>query len=160
HEYYSFGQNFTQYLLGACLLVAVDVARPITLLGMLLPLAWNAAGRDGGAGRLVGRLTAVNKRTAASGALAPSVLRLPTDVLWPSFVLVAVVFFLAPFFLLVDNGRLLLASGVAVTVAALAVLTVRSPVEGRHGQTKLGEKLVRRWHSPYGWIDVVRVEKT
>lgn len=159
-EYYSYGESFFQYLGGALLLVVLVVAPPITLLGMQLPIAWQAVSRDVVAGQVVGRLTAVNTIAAAVGALATSFLFLPWIGLWGSFVLLGLVLSLVPFASLLRSGRRRAACGGAALVAALTVLALRSPLEARYGQTKLGEKLVRRWNSPYGWIDVVQVEKT
>src|SRR5690606_9683447 len=53
-------------------------------------------------------------------------------------------------------GRPLRAFGGAVVLGGLAMLALRSPVEADHDH----ERLVRRWDSPYGWIDVVQHERT
>lgn len=159
-DYYTFGESFSQYLGGAFLLVTLVVAPPITFFGMLLPLAWKAAGRGVGAGQVVGRLTAVNTVAAAGGALAASFLLLPWIGLWHSFELLAALFYAAAFVLLVQDGRPTFACGGAVIFGGLALLALRSPVDANYGRMQLGEQLVRRWNSPYGWIDVVRLKKT
>lgn len=155
-DYYSYGESFSRYLAGVFVLVALVVGPPITVLGMLLPLAWKAAGHGDGAGRVVGRLTAANTIAAAAGAMAASFLLLPWIGLWPSFVLLAVLFLVVGFALLLRNGTPAWACGGAVIFGGLALLALRSPVEPNDGRTQLGEQLVRRWNSPYGWIDVVR----
>jgi spermidine synthase len=40
------------------------------------------------------------------------------------------------------------------------MFAIGSPIESQHEQNKYGEKLIRRWNSAYGWIDVVQREKT
>ena len=159
-NYYSYGESFSQYLGGAFLLVVLVVAPPITLLGMVLPLAWKAAGRGYGAGIVVGRLTAVSTICGATGALAASFLLLPWIGLWQSFVLLSVFFCVAGFILLVRNGRPIWACTGAVVFSSLALLALRSPVEANLSRMRLGEQLVQRWSSPYGWIDVVRLDRT
>mgnify|MGYP003663042089 CR=1 FL=1 len=159
-DYYDFGESFSQYISGALMLVILVVAPPITLLGMLLPLVWKAAGLGKRAGIVVGRLTAVNTISAALGAMAASFLLLPWLGLWQSFVLLAALFYVAGFVLLLRNGRLVWACGGALILVAVAMLALRSPVEINYGGTQLDEQLVRRWNSPYGWIDVVRDENT
>ncbi len=159
-DYFSYGQSFSQYLSGAFVLVLLVVAPPITLLGMLLPLAWKAAGRGDGAGSVVGRLTAANTIAAAAGALAASFLLLPWIGLWQSFVLLGALFLAVGLALLLRSGRPIWACGGAVVFGGLALVALRSPIEPNDARMQGGEKLVRRWNSPYGWIDVVRHEKT
>lgn len=159
-DYYTYGDSFLQYLGGALVLVVLVVAPPISLLGMLLPLAWKATGRGDSVGRVVGRLTATNTIAAAVGALAASFLLLPWMGLWPSFVLLAMLFYVAGLVLLVRNGRPFYAMGGGLVLGVLALLVLRSPIEPNDNGTQLREKLVRRWNSSYGWIDVVQLEKT
>ena len=159
-DYYSYGESFSQYLTGAFVLIVLVVAPPITLLGMLLPLAWKAAGCGQAAGRVVGRLTAANTLAASTGALAASFLLLPWIGLWQSFVLLSVPFFAVAFVLLVRGGRAVSACGAAVIFGGMTLLALRSPIEPNYIRKDLGEQLVRRWNSPYGWIDVVRQTKT
>lgn len=159
-DYYSYGETFSQYLGGALVLVALVVAPPITLLGMLLPLVWKAAGRGQSAGIVVGRLTAVNTIAAAAGALAASFVLLPWLGLWPSFVCVAALFYVAGLVLLLHNRRPSWACGGVVLFVGLALLALHSPLDANHAGTDAGERIVRRWNSAYGYIDVVQHEKT
>ncbi|MCA9124165.1 MAG: fused MFS/spermidine synthase [Planctomycetaceae bacterium] len=159
-DYYSYGESFSQYLTGAFVLVVLVVAPPITLLGMLLPFAWKAAGGADRAGQVVGWLTAANTIAAAAGALAASFLLLPWIGLWQSFVLLGASFLVVGLALLLRSGRPVWACVGAVVFGALALVALRSPIEPNHNRTQPGEQLVRRWSSPYGWIDVVRHEKT
>lgn len=160
-DYYRYGETFSQYVGGVLLVVAIVVAPPITLLGTLLPLVWKAAGRGRKAGNVVGRLTAVNTIAAALGALAASFLLLPYVGLWQSFVLIAGLFFVTGFVLLLRQGRLVWACGGAVALGVLALLALIIPVETNAQRRKdRGEQLVRHWNSSYGWIDVVRDKKT
>jgi len=156
-DYYTYGDSFLQYLCGALFLVVLIVGPPITLLGMLLPLAWQAAAEADTASRIVGRLTAANTIAAASGALAASFLLLPWFGLWTSFVCVAALFCLAGIVLLARNGRLMWGLVGALALGGLSILTLHSPIDAKHAN-KMGEQIVRRWNSPYGWIDVVRLK--
>lgn len=159
-EYFTFGDSFSEYLGGAFTLVLLIVAPPITLLGMLLPLSWKAAGGDSRAGNVVGRLTAINTVASAIGALAASFLLLPWIGLWQSFVLLALSFYVPGFLLLTRGGVRIPAYGGAVALGAISLVALYSPVQANDGRDQLGERLVRRWNSPYGWIDVVQTKKT
>ncbi|MBD3675652.1 MAG: fused MFS/spermidine synthase, partial [Planctomycetaceae bacterium] len=159
-NYYSYGESFWQYIGGVLVLVTLVVAPPITLLGMLLPLAWKATGHSENVGEVVGRLTAINTLAAASGALIASFLLLPWIGLWSSFVLIAMPFAVIGFALLLHNKHLLGAISVMTVFSVLVLITSRSPVEPNNNRTLLGEQLVQRWNSSYGWIDVVRQEQT
>ena len=158
-DYFRFGDTFAQYLAGASALTCVVVAPPIILLGMTLPLLWKAAGGERSAGAAVGRLTAANTVAAASGALAASFLLLPGLGLWLSFVLVAAAFSacgMAFCFFLKRPVWGLAGGGAFIGLAASALLaTAQADV-----RLSKDERLVRRWNSAYGWIDLVREEAT
>lgn len=159
-EYFTWGKSFSQYFGGVCMLVAVVVAPPVTLLGMLLPLAWKAAGLGKVTGIVIGRLTAINTVAAALGALAASFLLLPMIGLWQSFVFVAALFLAAGVVLLFQTGRSAIACAAVVVFGSLALLAIHSPVDAERGHLRLGEQIVGRWNSSYGWIDVVQMKHT
>ena len=177
-KYFSYGNSFTSYMGGAIGLVTVIVAPGIICLGMTLPLVWAMAGNDGKsrnggsieklndrAGHAVGRLTAVNTLAAAAGALIASFVLLPTLGLWPSFVLVGGVYLMTGFWLLgVTNSTKENSAKSALLLglifATVSVFAVNSPIDSEYDQIKYGEKLIKRWNSAYGWIDVVQREKT
>lgn len=159
-EYITWGNSFWQYFGGALGLVALVVAPPVTLLGMLLPLAWKAAGLGKGAGAIIGRLMATNTIAAAFGPLAASFLLLPTIGLWQSFVVVAASFFGAGFVLHFRTRWPAFAGTSAGFFLFLALLSLHSPVDAERGRMRLGEQIVRHWDSSYGWIDVVQLRDT
>lgn len=157
-DYFRFGDTFAQYLAGASALTCVVVAPPIILLGMMLPLLWEAAG-ERSAGAAVGRLTAANTVAAASGALTASFLLLPGLGLWLSFAVVAAAFSAcgtAFCFVLKRPVWGLAGAGAFIGLAASALLaTAQADV-----RLSKEERLVRRWNSAYGWIDLVHEEAT
>ncbi len=169
-DYFVYGNSFSSYLYGAFGLVALIVIPPVTLLGAILPLVWKAAGlADDGAGKTVGRLTAANTTAAALGSLAASFLFLPFVDLWPSFVALAFAFFVAGSWVLLSPQFILRSSKGATSGSKLrlpaalicgtlflliAFAALRSPVQSKWGHEK--EKILQRWHSPYGWVDVVQ----
>ncbi len=159
-KYFSFGDSFVQYILGAIGLVTVVVAPAITCLGMLLPLVWSMAGKSGSAGQVVGNLTAVNTLAAATGALTASFVLLTWIGLWPSIVLMAMLFLVAAFPLLWQNGQTRTAIVLGLLTGVVSMLVLGSPMESEFNRTEYPERLVRRWNSPYGWIDVVKDTKT
>lgn len=159
-DYFRFGESFSQYLGGAFSLVAVVVGPPITMLGMLLPLAWKGAGHGVGTSEVVGRLSAVNTVFAAVGALAASFLLLPWIGLWASFVGLGGSFFLVGFLELARNRRLSWACGGALVLGGLGLYALQGAADAESRRDQQREQLVRRWNSPYGWIDVVRSRQT
>ena len=156
-QYFTFGSSFSQYILGAFGLVAIVVGPPITLLGMLLPLAWKLAGLQETAGVVVGRLTAMNTIAAAFGSLLASFWLLPKVGLWTSLVLVGGAFIAAALWILWRDERKPLALLLSASLCGLSILALQSPTEATNNQRDRGEKLVQRWNSSYGWIDVIRV---
>jgi spermidine synthase len=155
-KYFTYGDSFVEYMSGAILLVTVVVAPAITCLGMLLPLVWSLAGRSGSAGRVVGRLTAVNTLAGAVGALAASFCLLTWIGLWQSIVLISILFFFAAFVLLWHSNQKRVALSLGLLIGVTSVFAWGSPIESEYDQKKYGERLNKRWNSSNGRIDVVQ----
>ncbi|WP_425399038.1 fused MFS/spermidine synthase [Aeoliella sp.] len=155
-DYYSYGDSFFQYMSSAFTLVAIVVSPPLTLVGMILPLAWASTGHGNEAGQSVGQITAVNAIAASSGAMVASFLLLPCIGLWQSFVVCALLLLITGLLFLVANGQLASACCFAPIVTALAILMLYCPIDSAYNRHQLGETIYRRWNSPYGWIDVVK----
>jgi spermidine synthase len=159
-KYFSSGDSFVQYMVGAILLVSVVVAPAITCLGMMLPQVWVMAAQSGTAARVVGNLTAVNTMAAALGALVASFAFLIWIGLWQSIVLIAALFLIAALVLLWRVKQTKIAAVISVLTAAVSVISWQSPIESEFNRREYHEQLVKRWNSSYGWIDVVQNEKT
>jgi len=144
--------GFVAYLAGAFGLVALVVLPPMTLLGMILPALW---GGDTGTevAERVGRTALVSTLAGAAGAGLASLVFLPVLGLWGAFLLVAFLF--AALALGMPSTRhLTLALGVGVGFCFAALPLVVPPGPERWA-TAGPEVVLARWHSAYGWIDVV-----
>ena len=159
-KYFSSGDSFVLYMIGAIILVSIVVAPAITCLGMLLPQVWVLAAQSGTAARVVGNLTAVNTIAAALGALVASFAFLIWLGLWQSIVLIAALFLIAALILLWRAKQTKFAAVISVLTAAVSVIAWQSPIESEFNQQEYHEQLVKRWNSSYGWIDVVQNERT
>ena len=159
-KYFSSGSSFGQYILGALGLVTASIGPAIFCLGMLLPLVWSMAGVSGSAGKVVGTLTSLNTIGAATGALSASYLLLVYVGLWQAIVLVAGIFLLCANFLLWNSNQRKLSMTFTVMFAVCAVIGLQSPIDAEYGRVKLGEEIIKRFESPYGWIDVVKLKES
>lgn len=159
-DYFSHGDSFSSYLCGVFLLVGIVVSLPITCFGMLLPVAWKACGSEVSVGRTVGRLTAANAIFSAVGAAATIFVILPRLGLWLSFTLIAALFFAMSIALLIRDGQRRLAASGSVVFAVLATFALSSPLESKQSRIEATERVVRRWQSPYGVIDVMQNRET
>lgn len=159
-RYFSWGTSFGEYIGGALGLVAVSIGPAILCLGMLLPLVWSMAGVSGGAGKVVGRLTSYNTVGAATGALVGSYFLLVYVGLWQSIVLVAAIFLLCAMGLLLQSRQRKFCIGLGCVFLICAFAGLRSPNDAEYGRAKLGEEIIKRFHSPYGWIDVVKLRES
>lgn len=152
-EYFGAGGTFVGYMSHALGLVAVVVLPPAVILGMVLPAAFVGAG---GTGRAVGRLAAVNATAAVAGALVAGFVLPPCIGLWETVGLFVLLFG-------VTGSAMLYARGMASVAAGVGLLTAIATVVAASGQAlvppTVGEEVVRRWNSAYGWIDVVRNTK-
>ncbi len=155
-DYFRFGEGFTQYMFGATGLVLIVVGPGVFLAGAVLPLIWRVAGEfDDDAGRVVGQLTSANTIAAAAGAMVASFMVLPLVGLWTGFVFVAgLVLAIAVMFLSIE---LVMARWLWVVCvwSILAAVTMFSPTESGAAHRD-GEETIARWHSAYGWIDLVK----
>jgi spermidine synthase len=151
-RYFSAGSHFASYIAGALALAAAVVAPAVTTLGTLLPLAWLGAAPAAARGRAVGRLTAVNTVAATLGSLSASFLLLPALGLWASFTGVAIGYLALSAWLFAREGRWRLRSawGLAALWVALGAVWLRP----QHALGP-GSRLLARWETPYGWIDVL-----
>ena len=155
-DYFRCGESFVQYMIGATGLVLLVIGPGVLLAGVVLPLIWRVAGSvDGDAGRVVGQLTSANTIAAAAGAMSASFVVLPLIGLWSGFVFVGgLMLLMALMFLSVNvpSSRLL---AVGVLWAVLGTMTFFSQTESGASRRE-GEETIRRWDSPYGWIDLVK----
>ena len=157
-RYFSFGASFNGYIAGAFLLVSATIGPSIFFLGMLLPLVWSLAGVSKSAGSVVGTLTSFNTFGAAIGALFASYFMLIYIGLWASIVAIAGLFLLCSLFLLIQLKRTKLAMLFTAAFFVCAVAGLRSPSDAEYALVELGEQVVNRFRSPYGWIDVVKLK--
>lgn len=158
-EYFDAGRSFAVYFTSAFGLVLLVVLPPVALLGVILPTVWKGAvGRHGIAGRTVGQLTTVNTLAAAAGAVSASFVLLPTLGLWASFGLIVFILALIAGSLQLRERRTgtALLAGLTSLIAIFLLGTEPGPDDCLLANTD--EQIVRRWHSAYGWIDVVRVQ--
>lgn len=159
-KYFSSGDSFLQYMIGAILLVSIVVAPAITCLGMMLPQVWVLAAQSGTAARVVGNLTAANTLAAALGALVASFVMLVWIGLWQSIVSISCLFLLAALILLWQAKQIRFASLITVLTATVSVIALLSQTESEFNRRQYHETLVERWNSSYGWIDVVQNGQT
>lgn len=156
-EYFQHGESFRGYLMGSFGIVCLVVVPVITVAGILLPTLWSAAASSNG--QLVGsvgKLTFANTIAAATGAVTTSFLLLPSMGLWWSFALVSLLFLGCSVWLSLRRGKRLFA--VVTAASTIAVLISIVPFVGRQGRSKsvMQGEVLRRWHSAYGWIDVIQ----
>ncbi len=159
-RYFSFGDSFLQYMAGATLLVTVVVAPAVTSLGMILPLVWISCGKQASAKNIVGSLTAVNTLASAVGALAASFVLLVWVGLWGSVVFIASMFFVVATVSLFRNNSVNVLATVCLLFGIAVVWAIRSPIESDSSKKNYDERVVRRWNSSYGWIDLVQHENS
>ena len=157
-QYFSRGDSFETYLLAATGLVAVVVLPAVTSLGMVLPSLWSATDRH--ASRLavlVGRSTMVNTVAAALGSILASFVLLPWLGLWNAFALLASLNGAVALAVLIHQRRPAMALMAWLTLLPALLVLISGHGPERWAELPRSEKLLRRWDSAYGWIDVVQV---
>lgn len=156
--YFSFGTSFGSHMAGVLGLVGLVVGPPIVLLGMVLPAAWQGAQRHGmGSGRVVGRLTAANTLAATCGSLVAAFMLMPILGLWQSFLWIASLFY-------VGGAVWVLRRKAWIRVACTGLLMVGLGVGAWQWMRSMSmivpqpeARLLKRWESAYGWIDVIGI---
>ncbi|MCA9270448.1 MAG: fused MFS/spermidine synthase, partial [Planctomycetales bacterium] len=165
-DYFQGEAHFFAYVLACASLVAVVTIPSMLLLGLALPLMWASAcgaaeqqaDEPNRAGR-IGPLAAANTVAAGLGALAASFLLLPTLGLWGSFAATAVVALAAALLAAWRAGQRSATYWVGVAGAVVTIVAVWQTSAQRHALNS-NQKLERSWESAYGWIDVVRDDRT
>ena len=157
-DYFSYGNSFIGYMGAVFLLVGTVVGPPIVCLGTLLPFAWRADTRAENPRGIVGRLTAANAVCSAFGAWATSFVILPQFGLWQAFTLLAALYLAVSLVLLWREGQRSWMAGGAILFAAIAFFTLTRPLDALDSPGH--ERLVRRWYSAYGVVDVVQSRDT
>jgi spermidine synthase len=163
-NYFQSGSSFAAYMVSATALVSIVVGPSVVCLGMLLPLVWRIAGSDEikKAGQTVGRLTAINTLAAAIGAIVASFLMLKFFGLWPSVLLIASLFALTGiliFWKLSNSRRVLWICGISLCFALSFSISCVRLSDSNLETVRDHERLVKRWNSTYGWIDVLQDDK-
>lgn len=154
-EYFRWGDSFAAYLAATFAVVAVIVAPSMILFGMIVPLAWRIeADRRRLNSAMIGRTLFFNTFAGAAGAACTSLFLLPALGLWASMALVAAAFAFIAFVILMRRKRFWLAN-LLMTSTVLATATLIFPPGPERWAITGNERLVKRWHSAYGWIDVV-----
>lgn len=144
----AFGQ-FAGYVISALGLALLVVAPAVTAMAMLLPLAWRLGGDDDDAGGTIGRLTGANNLAGALASLAAALAIVPALGLWNGFLVTTLLY-------AATGAALALRAGVsrplvgALLVAAVVVAAIARPVP----PLRRGERLVARWETRYGWLEV------
>jgi len=163
-RYFSLGDTFWIYILGAFALVALVICVPVLAMGLILPLSWQLAGANDRPGRVMGRLTTANTVAGAVGALGTSFVFLPVFDLWWSFAVVAAAYLVLALLVIGSLSRSFSLSNAGWpkrrwlrAAGFVFVLGLVSSV-GVSGFTGVAsdEVLVQRFTGPYGWVDVTR----
>ncbi|AMV20189.1 fused MFS/spermidine synthase [Planctomyces sp. SH-PL14] len=172
-EYVRLGPTFSAYILRSLAHVVAVLLMPAIALGIVLPAAWQGAGSTR-LSETVGRLTLANTVAAATGALCASFVLLPWLGLWRSVGLLSCA---------ASAGALLAGNisrrraAVSLTACLLSLplwlplssalsrssATQASDFRGlveRWSSAERGEALLRRWETPYGWIDLTQSDAT
>ncbi|WP_197169455.1 fused MFS/spermidine synthase [Novipirellula galeiformis] len=159
-EYFRAGQTFASYYLGGLLLVLAMTLPVAFSAGVFLPSAWAAYSSQGQLdSRDVSRFTLVNTIAAALGAILSSFVLFPAAGLWKSFAMVAFVMLIPAIACLVNSLRPTRIA-IAVVLAGISCLPLAVTNPEAWVRDEGSETLLRRWHSSYGWIDVVQDSKS
>lgn len=150
-RYFAFGTSFDEYLLGTFGLVGIFVFPVITLLGMMLPALIQTAPN----GKSVGSLVAVNTLSGAAGAITAGFVLPQLVGLWSAFGLFVALYLIAGAALLFKGGGRKLAVALSLLLAVSMTATFYRHLRPDELEDD-GGRVVRRWESAYGWVDVVR----
>lgn len=155
-QYLDLEHSFAMYALIASAISLAVVGPAVVVAGVVLPLSWLGASKGpDDRSRVVGRLTAINTFSATAGALVASFVMLPILGLWGTFAAISGLYALlgAGLFRLAESSSrtpFLGAGGIVIASTCLALLG-----SGHRGALNAGERVVGRWTSAYGPIDVV-----
>ncbi|MBL8809909.1 MAG: hypothetical protein JNM43_07025 [Planctomycetaceae bacterium] len=154
-QYVDARSSLFNYLSQCLMLTSAVMLLPATMAGMLLPLAWKGLQGSGtSTTSSVSRATFVNSCCAAMGSLAAGFLLPRIAGLWGSFAVLASL--AASVLLLFHDKSALTKTPLAALLVAISIAwfpAIKSPEQYYASST---ERVLHRWNSSYGWVDVVQ----
>ena len=157
--YFAFGETLASYLFGSICLVGATVAPVIVAAGIILPALWSpddTPTREHSSH--VGRIASVNTVAAAFGAATAAFVFLPQLGLWRSFGVVAVLYLGCAVWIFARQRKWRMAAVSTGSTIGLLLVAIPHLEQAGRSDTALKAKLLKRWNSAYGWIDVVQVQ--
>jgi len=154
-QYVEARSSLFNYLSHCMILTSAVMLLPATTAGMLLPLAWKGLQDSGTAiTSSVSRATFVNSCCAAMGSLAAGFLLTRIVGLWGSFGVLASL--AASVVLLFHDKSALTRTRLATFLVVLSIAWFPAFKSPEQSFASSIERVLHRWNSSYGWVDVVQ----
>jgi spermidine synthase len=156
-DYFNHGGSFSEHMFAVFALVGFVVGPPIVILGMILPATWyGAQSGQRSSGRTIGNLTAVNTFAATLGSLGTAFVLIAILGLWGSFLAVTVLFLICGTVLRKDGRRIRgICMGLVVVCSGIGAVALVQRFSTLPEQS--GARLLKRWETAYGWLDIVGI---
>ena len=147
------GEQWSLYLFSVFSTAALVLFLPGVAVGSVFPYLLRVAEHSGEAGKVLGRLSAINTAGAIVGSLVTGFLLLSAFGLWRSLQLVALSYFLLAAWVALSHSRWLLAFPALCLIIAM---TIADPSGFPGVRLKSSsEKLLASWEGPDGYVSVI-----
>ncbi len=151
-RYLGAGEQWSLYLFSVFSGAVLVLFLPGVAVGSVFPYLLRIAERSGEAGKVLGRLSAMNTTGAIVGSLLTGFVLLSAFGLWRSVQLIALMYFLLAVWIAFGNSRLLMAAPVLGLILAI---TIADPSGFPDVRLKKSENLLASWEGPDGTVSVV-----
>ena len=152
-NYLGAGEQWSVYLISVFSGAALVLFFPGVAVGSVFPYLLRVAERSGEAGKVLGRLSAINTAGAILGSLVAGFVFLSVFGLWRSFQIVALCYFLLAIWVAFKYSRWIFAVSLASLILAITVADP-SGFPGVRLKEK-SEQLLASWEGPDGFVSVI-----
>ncbi|MEM7195501.1 MAG: fused MFS/spermidine synthase [Pseudomonadota bacterium] len=152
-RYLGAGEQWSTYLISVFAGTVAVLFIPGVAVGTVFPYLLRVAERSGEAGKVLGRLSAINTAGAIAGSLIAGFVMLGEFGLWRSMQIVALAYFLLAILVAMRHSRILVVGSI-LSIVFLFTYADPSGLPGVRLNAK-SEKLLASWEGPDGHVSVI-----
>jgi len=155
-RYLGAGEQWSVYLFSVFTGATLVLFLPGVAVGSVFPYLLRVAERSGDAGKVLGRLSAINTAGAIVGSLLAGFVLLSLMGLWTSLLVISLAYFALALWINVSSAR---SSGLWLAIVPalclILALTVANPSDFPGVRLKKSEKMLASWESKDGYVAVI-----
>ena len=156
-RYLGAGEQWSTYLFSVFTGAVLVLFLPAVAVGSIFPYLLRIAENSGDAGKVLGRLSAINTAGAIAGSLLAGFVLLSLLGLWTSILIVVLAYFLLAMWISSSSSRWL---GIVPMLGLASALTIANPSDFPGVRLKNSEQMLASWESKDGYVAVINRDES